>query len=77
MHELRHTGATLAAATGASTGELMRRFGHSSPDAALVYQHAADRDAEIARALDAHAAGAAVIPIRRQRGPNDRSDEVG
>ncbi len=53
-HELRHTGATLAAATGASTKELMRRLGHSSPAAALRYQHAADdRDAEIARALDA------------------------
>jgi integrase len=52
-HELRHTGATLAAATGATTKELMRRLGHSSPAAALLYQHAADdRDAEIARALD-------------------------
>ena len=52
-HELRHTGATLAAATGATTKELMRQLG-SSPAAALVYQHAADdRDAEIARALDA------------------------
>jgi integrase len=53
-HELRHTGATLAAATGATTKELMRRLGHSSPAAALLYQHAADdRDTEIARALDA------------------------
>jgi integrase len=53
-HELRHTGATLAAATGATTKELMRRLGHSSPAAALLYQHAADdRDAAIARALDA------------------------
>jgi integrase len=52
--ELRHTGATLAAATGATTKELMRRLGHSSPATALLYQHAADdRDAEIARALDA------------------------
>ena len=51
-HELRHTGATLAAATGATTKELMRRLGHSSPAAALLYQHAADdRDATIARAL--------------------------
>jgi integrase len=51
-HELRHTGATLAAATGASTKELMRRMGHSSPAAALIYQHAADhRDDEIAQAL--------------------------
>ncbi len=32
----------------------MRRLGHSSPAAALLQQHAADdRDAEIARALDA------------------------
>ncbi len=32
----------------------MRRLGHSCPAAALLYQHAADdRDAEIARALDA------------------------
>jgi len=68
VHELRHTGATLAAATGASTAELMRRFGHSSPDAALVYQHAAaDRDAEIARALDAHASEGKVVPIRASR----------
>ncbi len=53
-HELRHTGATLAASTGATTKELMRRLGHSSPAAALLYQHAADdRDADIARALDA------------------------
>ncbi|KQS63930.1 tyrosine-type recombinase/integrase [Modestobacter sp. Leaf380] len=53
-HELRHTGATLAAAAGASTKELMRRLGHASPDAALIYQHANDdRDAEIARALEA------------------------
>lgn len=54
VHELRHTGATLAAAAGASTKELMRRIGHASPAAALVYQHAVDdRDAEIARALNA------------------------
>jgi integrase len=59
-HELRHTGATLAAATGASTKELMRRLGHSSPAAALLYQHAADdRDGEIARALDATLSAAA------------------
>ncbi len=33
-HELRHTGATLAAGTGATTKELMRRMGHASPAAA-------------------------------------------
>lgn len=52
-HELRHTGATWAAQTGASTAELMRRMGHASPAAAMRYQHAVDhRDDEIARALD-------------------------
>ena len=52
IHDLRHTGATLAAATGASTKELMNRLGHASSDAALRYQHATvDRDAAIAQAL--------------------------
>jgi integrase len=66
VHELRHTGATLAAATGASTAELMHRLGHASPAAALVYQHAvAHRDEEIARALDTLATGGGdIIPIR-------------
>jgi integrase len=52
FHDLRHTGNTLAAATGASTRELMARMGHSSMRAALIYQHATkDRDAAIAVAL--------------------------
>jgi len=52
FHDLRHTGNTLAAATGASTKELMARMGHSSPRAALIYQHATkERDAAIAKAL--------------------------
>lgn len=52
IHDLRHTGATLAAATGASTKELMNRLGHASSDAAWRYQHATrDRDAAIAAAL--------------------------
>jgi integrase len=52
FHDLRHTGNTLAAATGASTKELMARLGHSSPRAALIYQHASrERDALIAKSL--------------------------
>jgi integrase len=52
FHDLRHTGNTVAAATGASTKELMSRMGHASPRAALIYQHATrDRDAAIAAAL--------------------------
>ncbi len=53
FHDLRHTGNTLAAATGASTKELMARLGHSSPQAALRYQHASRaRDLAIATALN-------------------------
>ena len=33
LHDLRHTGNTMAAATGASLRELMERMGHSSPRA--------------------------------------------
>jgi integrase len=51
-HDLRHTGAVLAAHTGATLAELMGRLGHSTPQAALRYQHAAQgRDAQIASAL--------------------------
>jgi integrase len=54
FHDLRHSGATLAASTGATLAELMARLGHSTPGAALRYQHAAkDRDREIAVALSA------------------------
>jgi integrase len=52
FHDLRHTGATLAAAGGATLAELMRRLGHSTSVAAMRYQHAtSDRDAAIAAAL--------------------------
>ena len=66
FHDLRHVANTLAAASGASTRELMHRMGHASSDAALRYQHATrDRDAAIAQALGsliAHAP-AKVVPI--------------
>lgn len=52
FHDLRHTGAVLAASTGASLAELMARLGHSTPAAAMRYQHAAqDRDTAIAAQL--------------------------
>ncbi len=38
--DLRHLGAVLAASTGASLAELMARLGHSTPQAAMRYQHA-------------------------------------
>jgi integrase len=62
LHDLRHTGLTLAAATGATTVELMYRAGHSSSVAAMRYQHATkDRDRIIADAL-----GAIANPIREE-----------
>lgn len=58
FHDLRHTGAVLAAQTGATLAELMGRLGHSTPGMAIRYQHASqDRDAEIARRLSSMATG--------------------
>ena len=54
LHDLRHTGLTWAAMTGATTAELMHRAGHSSPAAAQRYQHATEeRDKALASALTA------------------------
>lgn len=64
FHDLRHTGATLAAATGATLADLMARMGHSTSQAALRYQHAAqDRDVALAAALSGFAEGK-VVPLR-------------
>jgi integrase len=53
FHDLRHTGNNIAAASGASTRELMHRMGHASMRAALIYQHApSERDREIADTMD-------------------------
>jgi integrase len=58
FHDMRHTGAVLAASTGATLAELMGRLGHSTPGAALRYQHAAQgRDRAIAEALSRLAEG--------------------
>jgi integrase len=65
FHDLRHTGNTLAASTGASTKELMSRMGHASPRAALIYQHATqDRDAAIAAGLSD-----LIVQAREHAGP--------
>jgi integrase len=67
FHDLRHTAATLAALTGASTKELMARLGHATPRAALIYQHATeDRDRALADALEMLIQDASVTPIDRQ-----------
>lgn len=70
FHDLRHSGNTWAAATGASVAELMARMGHSSAAAALRYQHAtADRDRAIADALSSlgEQALASVTAIRPEQ----------
>lgn len=64
FHDLRHTGAVLAAATGATLAELMSRLGHTTPAAAMRYQHAAaDRDRVIAAALSQMVGEGVVIPL--------------
>lgn len=58
FHDLRHSGAVLAAATGAILAELMAQLGHSTPQAAMRYRHAAQgRDQAIAAALSKIALG--------------------
>lgn len=49
FHDLRDTGAMLAALSGAMLPDLMNRLGHSTVGAAMRYQHAAqERDRELA-----------------------------
>ena len=71
FHDLRHTGNTLAASSGASTRELMHRMGHASLRAALIYQHAtSERDREIAAGIDKRieaAQGKTAKPEKRKR----------
>jgi len=63
FHDLRHTGATLAAHSGATLAELMARLGHKSPTVALRYQHAAaHRDLAVADGM-----GALIAEIRTAR----------
>jgi integrase len=65
LHDLRHTGLTLAAATGATTAELMHRAGHASANAALRYQHATrDRDQVLANALEALVSPAGIVNLK-------------
>jgi integrase len=67
FHDLRHTGLTMAAATGATTAELMHRAGHASANASLRYQHATqDRDRILADALATLVSPAAVVAIGRE-----------
>lgn len=77
FHDLRHSGLTWAAGAGATLAELMRRAGHASPRAALIYQHATeDRDRALADALSELHKRADVIPLHKGR-PKPGAAEVG
>ena len=55
FHDLRHTGNTFAASSGAGLRDLMARMGHDSERAAMIYQHEArGADQAITRAIDTH-----------------------
>ncbi|MFC7388000.1 tyrosine-type recombinase/integrase [Sphaerisporangium rhizosphaerae] len=63
FHDLRHTGSTLAAGSGASLRDLMERMGHDSVRAAMICQHStAEADRKIADAMDGKIAH--VIPAK-------------
>lgn len=58
FHHLRHTGASLAAQSGATVAELQARLGHLTPHTAMLYQHAvAVRDKALAESLSRLAGG--------------------
>ena len=55
FHDLRHTGNTFAASSGAGLRDLMARMGHDSERAAMIYQHEArSADQAITDAIDTH-----------------------
>lgn len=58
VHDLRHFGLVMAARAGATVGELQQRGGHSTAQAAMIYQSSvSDRHAQIAEALSTMANG--------------------
>ncbi|MEQ4720363.1 tyrosine-type recombinase/integrase [Nonomuraea sp. B19D2] len=73
FHDLRHTGNTLAAQSGARLADLKARMRHGSDRAALIYQHAArDADQRTADALSARVkAERKEAKKKRKRGDDD------
>lgn len=66
FHDLRHTGQTLAASTGATLADLKKRLGHASTAAAVRYMHAVDgRDKEVAAELSRLAARGNAVELPR------------
>jgi integrase len=69
FHDLRHTGNTWGADSGASLRDLMDRMGHSSMRAALIYMHANKGASKaIAAGIDRQLSAAAKKPKGRGRG---------
>lgn len=67
-HELRNTGATIAASTGASLRALMNRLGHTSARAALHYQRlTATDDEQIAAGIESKLASAKLYRLADYR----------
>jgi integrase len=61
FYDLRHTGNTLAADSGAKLKDLMVRAGQASPKAQLIYQHSKKKhQRQLAKSIDAE--------VRQQRG---------
>ena len=75
LHDLRHTGNTLAGEAGATLRELMDRMGHASTRAALIYQHrTTQRDKIIADEISRRAkAELKRSGTQRARGKNEHS----
>jgi integrase len=72
FHDLRHTGNTYAAETGATLRDLMDRMGHSTTRATLIYLHkTSGRDRKIADALSK-----LVEDSRRERKEGDGGTDV-
>jgi integrase len=73
LHDLGHTGTTIAAASGASTRELMHRMGHASMRAALIYQHAtSELTGRSRRVWDRRIAKATADPVKKAAGKKAR-----
>lgn len=71
FHDLRHTGNTFPASSGARLRDLMARMGHDSERAAMIYQHEArGADQAITSAIDSHVQA-------EQRGDDDDDGQAG
>jgi integrase len=70
VHDLRHTGNTFAASSGAGLRDLMVRMGHDSERAALIYQHEA-------RGADQRITGAIGAHVQAERARNSRDESGG